>query len=952
MALMASFCFCLAQARQSYWQQELRYSIDVTLNDQLHSLDGFMNLEYRNQSPDTLHYIWFHVWPNAYKNDRTAFSDQLLENGRTDFYFSDEEERGYMNRLLFRVDGVTATMEDHPSHIDIIKLVLPRPLLPGATTNISTSFHVQLPEIFSRSGHKGQHYQVAQWYPRPAVYDRNGWHEMPYLDQGEFYGEFGQFEVRITVPSNYVVAASGVLQNAEEKEWLNGRANFRWEPETTKVKTRGGAIRRIKQEFPVSSGEYKTLRYTLDRAHDFAWFADKRFIVRQEKAELPSGKKVDLFAYYLPEQDEYWHKVTEYARKSIEARSEWIGDYPYPVFSVVQSDKGGIGGMEYPGLTLISPIENDALLHYMVAHEAGHNWFQAALGTNERNHPWLDEGLNTYYDHRYSQKVWGESGELQFMKVPVRIEAVTNLLTETAISTHTDQPIQTDAARFSASNYNMVAYGKAAQWLQQLEEQLGRDTLDQAIRAYYQQWQFRHPAPADFFQVLEAVSGRDLLAHRMQLYETGSLPGKKRKGFRVALPLSRSNIRQTLEGTHSHTMLLSPVAGYNMYDKLMAGVIISNVTLPVPRFQYLLAPLYGTGSRRFGGLGLVNYSHYPRSNRIYRIDMGISASSFTINEFTTPDGEQLFFGMNKWVPGIRVQLREPSARSTRERYIQFKTFLFREEGLRFSRDSIFTGTDTLIQDNYRKQAGNRSLAQLKLVWQDFRALYPYRAELKMEQGKDFLRAAFTGNYFFNYANGGGLNARFFAGKFFYTGAKTISKQFETDRYHLNMTGANGYEDYTYSDYFLGRNEFEGLASQQIMERDGGFKTRTDLLASKVGRTDNWLIAVNLSSSIPDKWNPLSLLPIKIPLKVFADIGTYAEAWDRSANLDRFLFDAGLQVSLLKETVHIYLPLIYSSPFRDYIESTIPKKERLLKKISFSIDLSNFSFRKINRNLAF
>jgi hypothetical protein len=120
----------------------------------------------------------------------------------------------------------------------------------------------------------------------------------------------------------------------------------------------------------------------------------------------------------------------------------------------------------------------------------------------------------------------------------------------------------------------------------------------------------------------------------------------------------------------------------------------------------------------------------------------------------------------------------------------------------------------------------------------------------------------------------------------------------------------------------------------------------------VGRTDNWLIAVNLSSSIPDKWNPLSLLPIKIPLKVFADIGTYAEAWDRSANLDRFLFDAGLQVSLLKETVHIYLPLIYSSPFRDYIESTIPKKERLLKKMSFSIDLSNFSFRKINRNLAF
>ena len=251
-----------------------------------------------------------------------------------------------------------------------------------------------------------------------------------------------------------------------------------------------------------------------------------------------------------------------------------------------------------------------------------------------------------------------------------------------------------------------------------------------------------------------------------------------------------------------------------------------------------------------------------------------------------------------------------------------------------------------------KQANTRSLQQLRLVWQDFRALYPYRAELKLEQGRDFVRAAFTGNYFFNYANGGGLNFRFFAGKFFYTGAKTFTKQFDTDRYHLNLTGPNGYEDYTYSDYFVGRNEFDGWMSQQIMERDGGFKTRTDLLAAKVGRTDDWLMAMNFSTSIPDRLNPLSLLPVKIPLKIFADIGTYAGAWDRNANTDRFLFDAGLQLSLLKETVHIYLPLLYSQPFKEYIQSTIPKKERLLRKISFSIDLSNFQFRKINRNLGF
>ena len=231
-------------------------------------------------------------------------------------------------------------------------------------------------------------------------------------------------------------------------------------------------------------------------------------------------------------------------------------------------------------------------------------------------------------------------------------------------------------------------------------------------------------------------------------------------------------------------------------------------------------------------------------------------------------------------------------------------------------------------------------------------LYPYSSELKIEQGKDFVRAAFTGKYFFNYVKEGGLNVRLFAGKFFYTGSKTITRQFATDRYHLNMTGANGYEDYTYSDYFAGRNKFEGFLSQQIMERDGAFKVRTDLLADKVAKTDDWLIAANFSTTIPSGINPLSLLPFKIPLKFFFDIGTYAEAWKQKATTDRFLFDMGLHIPLLKETVNIYIPLIYSSVYGDYFKSTIDKKQRFWKKISFSIDISNFSFRKLGRNFNF
>src|SRR5205807_2385230 len=146
----------------------------VSLNDKEKTLDAFEKITYINNSPDTLTYIWFHLWPNAYKNDRTAFSDQLLENGNTNFYFSSKEQKGYINRLGFKVDGVTAKTEDHPQYIDVVKLLLPLPLLPNQQITITTPFHVKLPFNFSRGGYDKESFQITQWYPKPAVYDHKG----------------------------------------------------------------------------------------------------------------------------------------------------------------------------------------------------------------------------------------------------------------------------------------------------------------------------------------------------------------------------------------------------------------------------------------------------------------------------------------------------------------------------------------------------------------------------------------------------------------------------------------------------------------------------------------------------------------------------------------------------------------------------------------------------------
>ena len=213
------FSVANVKAQQQYWQQKVDYYIQVSLNDKERSLDAFEKINYTNNSPDTLQFIWFHLWPNAYKNDKTAFSNQLLENGRTDFYFSNNEQRGYINRLDFRTREIVLRTEPHPKHIDIIKVVLDKPLAPGKSIEITTPFHVKLPFNFSRGGYIGNAFQITQWYPKPAVYDSKGWHEMPYLDQGEFYSEFGNFNVEITAPETYIIAASGKL--SDEKAYNN-----------------------------------------------------------------------------------------------------------------------------------------------------------------------------------------------------------------------------------------------------------------------------------------------------------------------------------------------------------------------------------------------------------------------------------------------------------------------------------------------------------------------------------------------------------------------------------------------------------------------------------------------------------------------------------------------------------------------------------------------------------
>ncbi|HEV3324633.1 MAG TPA: M1 family metallopeptidase, partial [Puia sp.] len=514
---------------QSYWQQQVNYDINVTLNDSDHTLDGNISIQYTNHSPDTLSFIWIHCWPNAYKNDRTAFSEQRLGNGQTDFYFSDKDRRGYINHLEFRADGRLARMEDHPQYIDIIRVILPTPLAPGARVTLTTPFHVQLPYEFSRSGYYMGSCQVTQWYPKPAVYDSHGWHPIPYLDQGEFYSEFGDFDVRITVRKSFIIAATGELQDAPGRQESGppptpAPAIAKPKPRPLTVSTHPNAHPAAKPATRPPAEPTKTLHYRQNNIHDFAWFADKHFYTEHDTLLLSSGRIIDVYSFYTPAAIPGWRHSIQFIKDAVRFRSALIGEYPFNVVTAVQARQGDEGGMEYPTITAIHiPRGTDKELDLTIEHEVGHNWFYAVLGTDERRYPWLDEGINSYYDNRYTDLKYPASNYPAWLakKIPADGEPV---LMNSQAAIHRDQPVSTPAEDFTAENYELIAYTKTSVWMKLLQDSLGTALVDSCMHAYFRTWQFRHPYPDDLKTIFTATSHRNLDKPFTLLDRTGPLP--------------------------------------------------------------------------------------------------------------------------------------------------------------------------------------------------------------------------------------------------------------------------------------------------------------------------------------------------------------------------------------------------------------------------------------------
>ncbi|MEY4991372.1 MAG: hypothetical protein RI948_238, partial [Bacteroidota bacterium] len=514
---MKKFLFLLLPfgAFSQYFQQDVSYQIEVKLDDKKHILHGYENLTYKNNSAQTLDVIYMHVWPNAYKNKHTALAQQLKRNEGDKIAKADPQDLGYIDSLDFKVNGQAIKWAYSEAHQDIVVLQLNEGLKPGASISISTPFKVQIPSgSLSRLGHIGQSYQITQWYPKPAVYDQNGWNAMPYLNQGEFYSEFGNFDVKITLPANYVVGATGELQTASEIAFLTDKVN---ESKKKLEKLLNAETDRSKN-FPESASQWKTIQYKQDRVHDFAWFADKRFLVLKGEVVLPHSKDtVTTWAMFTPQNAKLWANALEYLHDGTYYYSLWNGDYPYKHVTAIDGTISAGGGMEYPMITVIGNSSSKEELEVVIVHEVGHNWFYGILGSNERVHGWMDEGLNTLNEMRYVQTKYPDNTRFSDMVAGGRFHLGDldhhdsgDIMYRTLASFGLDQPLETHSDDFSSFNYGAIMYQKTGVIFFYLMDYLGAEKFDAAMSAYYQQWKFKHPQPADLQKTLETQTGKDL----------------------------------------------------------------------------------------------------------------------------------------------------------------------------------------------------------------------------------------------------------------------------------------------------------------------------------------------------------------------------------------------------------------------------------------------------------
>jgi hypothetical protein len=488
-----------------YWQNHADYKIAATLDTLQHKIAGTVDITYTNNSPDELRYLWLQLDQNIYRNDSRSTGTSAPSGGR--FANRAYTQGQVIKSITLDVAGKKYTPKYGVNDTRMQVWLQEGLKAAGAKAKLSIAFEFAVPEYGTdRMGRlrtkNGWIYEIAQWYPRMCVYDdQQGWNTLPYLGQGEFFLEYGDFDYSITAPANMIIMGSGELLN--EKEVYTPVQVTRLEQARTSDKTIAiRAASEILDSRSRPSGGPLTWRFRIQNARDVAWGASRGFVVDAARINLPSGKKSLAMSAYPVEsiKPNGWQRSTEFVKGSIEHYSGQWFEYPYPTAVNVA---GIVGGMEYPGIVFCSYMSSGADLWGVTDHEFGHIWFPMIVGTNERKHAWMDEGFNTFING-LSTKAFN-NGEFSMYTAGSNEEMVKFTFHDKM------DPLYTRPDQIVGFNLGTAAYDKPAQMLTALRDVvLGAERFDAAFREYIRAWAYKHPTPWDFFRTMENAAGEDL----------------------------------------------------------------------------------------------------------------------------------------------------------------------------------------------------------------------------------------------------------------------------------------------------------------------------------------------------------------------------------------------------------------------------------------------------------
>ena len=930
---------------QKYFQQYLKYNIQVELDTTNKTLKGNITIIYHNNSYDTLKYIYFHLYPNSTSHrTKTALAKQLLQNNDWSLYFSSPEDRGYIDSLNFKINNIKAnykTLKDSP---DIAILYLNNPLYPGDSIQITTPFFVKIPTCcFTRMGYYKDIYAITQWYPKPVVYDYQGWHPYPYLSFGEFYSEFAYYKVTIKVPSNITVAATGKLLTENERKriekiYANSKQNI-----TTVDTTKG----------------YKTLVFEQDFIHDFAWFASKSFMISKDSIII-NNKKIYCWAYYTPESHNLWQYAAKYVAVAIKYYSENLGPYPFDICTSVETPKLIDGGMEYPTITNIGKVNNTYELQETILHEVGHNWLYGILANNERKYPWIDEGINSYYDKATSNtstiyysntlKDWQD-----FFKL-TDINSLPNLKTiDFVYFAGYARPIGLKSELYNGKDYFFNVYYNASNNWFLLKEYSTKELYYKFIKDFYNNYSFKHIYPNDIKQSLEKTTNKnyDWFFNDI-LYSTKRSDYKIKKiktlnENKIIIIKNKTNIftpytitlykndtpifSQIREGCKSDTIIFPQKIdkaiindqdnSFYFFEKNYQNNIY-NDRFFLPRFKQLsIRPL-----------GLIDYQ------KKYDIIFAPIAT------YTNTDKQMLGILLyTPVVPYSPTQIRILPLYAIEKKQFNYNfhaehNFLFNQQ-LRYIKISIDYKQFLLPKNNYsthwksytttielpynfysqlsefsltpyfKYNLSNYYFAPSKTYHHfifgfnykgKLKNIYPLNTNILNETTKQFYKIGLTNTLVIPYMfikynkKRRDIIISHFIGSFLLNNSNYYV-------YNFFLSGRNSIIDYTYSNTYINRFETiydHSFWSHQFELTEGMFTTYVPINSNK------WL--TSLRNSIQ--------LPIPAPINFYFTIATCHNAKKFSQNSTWLFYEAGFEINLIKDIFAIYFPVTMSPALKD------------------------------------